>query len=410
MRFRILGSSSAGNSALICTEKCKVLLDAGFTGKRMEALLEQAGVALEQIDGIFITHEHSDHVTGLRGLTRRRPDIRVFANATTARVVQERLPRKLNWQIFENGLPFIFADLTVSPFSIPHDAYDPVGYHFCQRNEADQSDAGCNDAVRKAADQSEAVSNATGKNPQGSSGIGATNTSGAVGITATDSGIHAGRSLCWLTDLGYVTAAALRHASNCDLLVVEANHDPDMLERCETRSWSTKQRIRGRHGHLSNQAAYDLLAAVENPRWRHVCLAHISAECNSLQIVEKQFAPLRNGKRNLDIHIFDPASPAPGGEFDLRERQPAQATEQQVPVQAANAVTATDGAAAAAAERHTAGTVAAAEKHTAGATPVQTTEIMQGRIDPGSARAVSSKATAAISVTRVTQIEISLNF
>lgn len=267
MRFRILGSSSAGNSALLCTPRCKVLIDAGFTGKRMEALLEQAGVAAAEVEAIFITHEHSDHISGLRGLTRKHPDIKLFANAQTSRAIQDRMPRQLNWQIFENGLTFAYADLEVSPFSIPHDAYDPVGYLFRSGTE------GCTRQPR--------------------------------------------RSVCWLTDLGYVTAQARQHAANCDLLVIEANHDPDMLERCETRSWSTKQRIRGRHGHLSNQAAYELLAGTESPPWQHVCLAHISAECNHLDIVRKQFEPLRNGARNLDIHIFDPCACAPGAEFDL---------------------------------------------------------------------------------------------
>jgi phosphoribosyl 1,2-cyclic phosphodiesterase len=96
-----------------------------------------------------------------------------------------------------------------------------------------------------------------------------------------------------------------------DVLVLEANHDLALLQRDTKRPWSVKQRIAGRHGHLSNEAARDLMASVERPAWRHVCLAHLSRECNSLESVHATFAEFMRPGLGFVLTIVPPDSGGP---------------------------------------------------------------------------------------------------
>ncbi len=253
-RFQILGSSSSGNCALLCTPECKVLIDAGFSAREIGKRLQESGERLEDIDAVFLTHEHSDHTAGLRGLLRHKK-VEFFANRDTAFAAQSRLgERKGRWKLFETGSAFRYRDLTVTPFSVPHDAHDPVGYVF---------EHGHDDLF----------------SPR--------------------------RSVAWVTDLGHLPRLVSEKVHSADVLVIEANHDVEMLEM-SPRPWSLKQRIRGRHGHLSNDAAFDFLAGAEQPRWQRIYLAHLSRECNSLECVERTFAPLRQGGKNFHIDVVDP--------------------------------------------------------------------------------------------------------
>jgi phosphoribosyl 1,2-cyclic phosphodiesterase len=229
MRFSILGSGSAGNAALLQTDNARVLVDAGFSAKRLAEMLAELGEKLEQIDAIFLTHEHSDHAAGLTGLARF-PQIKVFANRATATTLQAGLKHRVDWQLFETGGTFRFRDLEVSSFAVPHDAQDPVGFLIAH---------------------------------------------------GEDDLLSPRRSLAWLTDLGHAPVHVRERIREADVLVVEANHCPQMLEADTKRPWSTKQRISGRHGHLSNSAARELLESVASPRWRHVFLTHLSRDCNS---------------------------------------------------------------------------------------------------------------------------------
>ncbi len=242
LRFKILGSSSRGNCALLITENCRVLIDAGFTAKRIGEMLEEAGESIDQLDAVFITHEHSDHIAGMRGLARYN-NLPVFANHATAQAVQRPLKRALKWQMFETGSTFRFRDIEIETFSIPHDAYDPVGFVFSH---------------------------------------------------GEDDLFSPRRKVAWVTDLGYVPELVRQKIRGVDILVVESNHCTDLLQRSD-RPWSLKQRIAGRHGHLSNTATRELLLGMESPSWKHVFLAHLSGECNSLEAVEKSFAFARNG-------------------------------------------------------------------------------------------------------------------
>ncbi len=233
MRFSILGSGSAGNSALLQTDNTRVLVDAGFSAKRLEERLAELGEKLASIDAIFLTHEHGDHAAGLNGLARF-PQIRVFANRATAQALQAGLKHRVAWNLFETGSTFRFRDLEVSSFAVPHDAQEPVGFLIAH---------------------------------------------------GEDDLLAPRHSLAWLTDLGHAPAHVRERIREADVLVIEANHCPKMLEADTKRPWSVKQRIGGRHGHLSNEAARELLASVASPRWRHVFLAHLSRDCNSTAAV-----------------------------------------------------------------------------------------------------------------------------
>lgn len=251
MRFKILSSSSSGNCALLRTATTTILIDAGLTGRQIETHLAAAGVDPASLDAIFITHEHGDHTRGLTGLTRRhRP--RVFANRDTARALADKCKTPPQWTHFTTGETFTFRDLTVQSFTVPHDASDPVGFVFSSGEE-------------------------TLFSPR--------------------------RRLAWVTDLGYVPTLVRERLRDVDCLVLEANHDPELLDRCTTRPWSVKQRIKGRHGHLSNQAAMELVSALENPRLRHVYLAHLSRDCNAVERVHAAFG----GPRAYNVTVVDPS-------------------------------------------------------------------------------------------------------
>lgn len=242
MQFSILGSSSSGNSGLLITENSTVLIDAGFSCKRICGMLEERGVQPDEIDAIFITHEHNDHTAGISTFAKKHNPL-VFANMMTAKALQPKLKNEPQWKIFNTGSTFTFRDLTVESFSLPHDAHDPVGFKF-----------------------------ASGRGDDLFSPI---------------------KKLAWLTDLGFAPPNIGERIRDVDTLIVEANYCPQLLERDERRPWSIKQRISGRHGHLSNRAACDLLESVDRPSWSQVFLAHLSRDCNSSVAIQNVFSGLR---------------------------------------------------------------------------------------------------------------------
>ena len=236
--FKILGSSSSGNCSLLKTENACILIDAGFSGRQIEAMLEEAGESVGDIDAAFITHEHSDHCKGVRGLAKH--GIEFYANPQTAKAVQSKLEKPVQWKVFQTGQKFQFKDLAVESIPLPHDSYDPVGFVFSW---------------------------------------------------GEDDLFNPPRSLAWMTDLGHAPKVVRDKIKDVDYLVVEANHDVQMLENDTKRPFSLKRRILGRHGHLSNAAALELLESVERPRWREVFLGHLSKDCNSAGLVEEMFLP-----------------------------------------------------------------------------------------------------------------------
>jgi phosphoribosyl 1,2-cyclic phosphodiesterase len=226
-RLTILASGSSGNCALVEVGAEAYLVDAGLSGKKIGERLQVLGRSLEEIQGIFLTHEHSDHTVGLPVLARRK-NIPVHTNRLTADSLREGLGSYENWKLFETGDHFMLGSLEVSTFPVPHDAYDPVGYTF-------------------------------------SSG---------------------GHTVGFLTDLGYVTKLVVERVRKADLLVLEANHDLELLKADTKRPWSVKQRILARHGHLSNEAAADVVGQIVTEKLKDLFLGHLSEDCNTHELAE----------------------------------------------------------------------------------------------------------------------------
>ncbi len=216
-----LASGSKGNSTYLGTHKTKILIDAGISGKATKERLESIGVQLEEIDAILVTHDHADHIIGLKTLAFRYK-IPVLANTETAKGIYRSLGKCPEFTLFTTGEKFSFNGIEVHPFSIQHDTVDPVGF------------------------------------------------------TLQIDGIKLG--VC--TDLGYPTTLVRSHLQSCDYLVLESNHEPSMVHAC-ARPMIYKQRVLGRSGHLSNESCAQLLTEILDEKIKHIHLAHLSEECNA---------------------------------------------------------------------------------------------------------------------------------
>ena len=219
--FCPLASGSKGNSIYLGTNQTKILIDAGISGRALEKKLAEINVDLSDIDAILITHEHTDHIQGLKVLAYKM-GIPIFANHETAKGIVEYFHDCPKFKIFSTGETFEFGDLEIHPFSIQHDTVDPVAF------------------------------------------------------TIRLNDIKLGFS----TDLGFVTTLVENRLRECDYIYVEANHQPAMVH-ASARPAIYKQRVLGRTGHLSNEACGRLISNVFNPKLKHVHLAHLSSECNT---------------------------------------------------------------------------------------------------------------------------------
>lgn len=231
MRVCLLASGSRGNSALIEADGCRILVDAGLSGREIERRLATLELSGEDLHAILVTHEHHDHVGGVGPLARRY-NLPVYVDQQTYAALP-KLGKIDQLQLFAAGDKFSFRDLTISSFSTTHDAINPVGY---------------------------VVSSAEGK----------------VG---------------YATDLGMPTRLVSEQLKQCRVLVLEANHDEQMLLD-GPYPWSLKQRIRGRHGHLSNNESRRLLQDICWPGLEALFLAHLSEENNCPDLVAETFAQL----------------------------------------------------------------------------------------------------------------------
>ncbi len=246
MNFRlcVLASGSSGNCVLASTDETALLIDAGLSGRETARRLAEAGFEPSAISGICVTHEHIDHVRGVAVMNQRH-QIPLYANSGTIDGYR-RTPnaRELPWKVFTTGTAFSIGDISLEPFSVPHDAYDPVGYV-----------------------------------------------------------LNAGRTRVGVvTDMGMTTHLIREKLRNCDALVIESNHDELMLQQ-SARPWSLKSRIHGRSGHLSNRHAAELLAELGGARLRRVYLAHISRDCNrhDLALAETRASLHMAGHRHVEV-------------------------------------------------------------------------------------------------------------
>lgn len=224
MRLVSIASGSSGNCIYAGTEETHILIDAGISNKRIEQGLNEIGVKGSELNGVVITHEHSDHVKGL-GVLARKHGVPIYGTKETLEEIQEmkylgEYPREL----FHPVLPdvgFLIGDIEVKPFSIDHDAANPVGYRI--------------QAERK--------------------------------------------SVAVATDMGHFDQYIIEHLQGLDALLLEANHDVRMLET-GPYPYYLKRRILGDHGHLSNDNAGRLLNHVLHDGLKHILLGHLSKENN----------------------------------------------------------------------------------------------------------------------------------
>jgi phosphoribosyl 1,2-cyclic phosphodiesterase len=224
----VLASGSSGNAAFLATENTRILVDAGLSMREMRKRLAAIGESLDAIDAIVITHEHSDHVSGLPVLARNK-GVRavIYMTRLTGPAIDwgETAPARL--ESFQAGAAFRIGDIEVQSFGIPHDAIDPVGYCF----EAE--------GIR-------------------------------VGIA---------------TDLGYVPESIKFHLRRTNVMLLEANHDLDML-KVGPYPWSVKQRVMSRVGHLSNLHMSDYLTDDLDSCTANLILGHLSEQNNHPAIVQ----------------------------------------------------------------------------------------------------------------------------
>src|SRR4051812_41252003 len=243
----LLGSGSAGNSALVSTGHCKILVDGGLSARQLVLRLEQCGVAPEQLDGVLLTHEHGDHICGLDVLCRKF-HVPIYANTLTAEAVRcdGELDGHRNWRIFRTGAEFSICDIGVQTFPVPHDAVDPIGFLF------------------------------------------------HVGTPA----------LGFITDLGYATKMLLQRLREVHTLVIETNHDEKLLQADPYRPWPVKQRIMSRHGHLSNASAAVVISELLPGKIERVVLGHLSRDCNTPDLACAAVRAACQNSGRSDIEIF----------------------------------------------------------------------------------------------------------
>jgi phosphoribosyl 1,2-cyclic phosphodiesterase len=219
----VLGSGSGGNCALVTSGRCRILIDAGFSARQISHRLQLVGVDPASLHGILLTHEHSDHIAGLKVFCSKF-EVPIYCNALTGEYLcREGIVEANRYKIFSTGSSFTIQDLDVQTFYVPHDAIDPVAF-----------------------------------------------------VLSSDYG-----SAGFLTDLGYAPKLARERIREVQTLVIETNHDEQRLQADPKRPWSVKQRILSRHGHLSNEAAAALVADIAGENLQRVILGHLSRDCNS---------------------------------------------------------------------------------------------------------------------------------
>lgn len=236
MRFASLGSGSAGNATLVEVNNTRLLLDCGFSVREMVMRLQRLAISPEQLSAIVVTHEHDDHARGAFKLAAKY-QIPVWLSYGTFKMCERYLPdaQLLQIEMMDSHTDVEIGDIGVSPFPVPHDAREPTQFTF------------------------------------------------------TD-----GRSkLGVLTDVGSATPHIERVLSGCDALMLECNHDRNMLEKGPYAK-PLKDRVGGRLGHLDNQSASQLLAKLDNAKLKHIIAAHLSEKNNTPSLAQAALSAVLN--------------------------------------------------------------------------------------------------------------------
>ncbi len=243
MYFSVLGSGSNGNALYIESGKTSILIDAGFSGKELARRLTVHDKEMDALDGLFLTHEHNDHIQGA-GVISRRCRLPVYANEGTFKGSDKKLGKLHKRVEFETGKVVELQDLEVRSFAISHDTLDPVGYL-----------------------------------------------------------ISDGRvSVACCTDTGKVSHLIARRLSGCNAVVLEFNHDPMMLKNGPYPLF-LQQRVRSSQGHLANEEAAVFLQSLLHEKLRYVVLAHLSEKNNRPDLALKSAAAVMKHDHLCDLHV-----------------------------------------------------------------------------------------------------------
>ncbi|WP_080871924.1 MBL fold metallo-hydrolase [Oceanobacillus timonensis] len=252
LRFSVLASGSTGNAFYIETAQQRLLVDAGLSGKKMDGLFKEIDVDPSRLDGILVTHEHSDHIKGL-GIFARKYQLPIYANEKTWQAMDASLGKLTIDQKFqfEMGSVRSFGDIEVESFGVSHDAAEPMFYTF--RND--------------------------------------------------------GQKVALVTDLGYVSEHIKKTVEDADAYIFEANHDVEML-RMGRYPWNVKRRILGDSGHISNEDSGLALTDIITDRTKRIYLAHLSQDNNMKDLARMSVNQILTERGiDLELHDTDPAVP-----------------------------------------------------------------------------------------------------
>ena len=234
MQILSINSGSNGNAYYFGNDQDAILIDAGLSCKQIEKRIIASGLSMEKVKAVFITHEHSDHVFGLRSLLKKFR-IPVYISKNTLEASNLNLPEE-SIQFFESKIEISIGKFTITPFPIHHDAADPHGFYI----------------------------------------------------------IHAGMSAGIFNDVGHVCDQVKYYFSKCDAAFLECNYDEELLENGSYPKY-LKERIKGPKGHLSNIQALELFKSHRSPRLKHLWLSHLSKENNDPERVKSLFEQERSG-------------------------------------------------------------------------------------------------------------------
>jgi phosphoribosyl 1,2-cyclic phosphodiesterase len=222
-----LSSGSKGNCTILRNGDEIILIDCGISFKRLKEKLHELELSEEMVTGIFITHEHADHISGVKAVSNKL-NLPVYCNQNTGSFLRHKGREPENMLFFENGSKISHKSFMVEPFSIPHDGVDTVAYNVFINN----------------------------------------------------------MKISVATDFGFPSQAVKQNLMNADIILLESNYDVKMLQNCDKRPWRIKQRILSRHGHLSNESCLEILGDVLHANLKQLILGHVSQDTNDYALVE----------------------------------------------------------------------------------------------------------------------------
>lgn len=250
MRFSVLASGSTGNAIYVENDEHAFLVDAGLSAKKIDQLLASIDRSMKQVDGILVTHEHSDHIKGI-GVLARKYEVPIFANAKTWQAMEGHIGEISLDQRFQFDMETVktFGSLDIQSFAVSHDAADPMFYVFHEQD----------------------------------------------------------RKLAIITDTGYVSDRMKGFIHGADAFVFESNHDVGMLQMCRY-PWSIKRRILSDVGHVSNEDAAVAMSEVVEQKETRMYLSHLSKDNNMKDLARMSVSQtletcgIRTGEF---VHLFD---------------------------------------------------------------------------------------------------------